>query len=138
MLRYGLKKIVDCRGNQGRKSLQLRGGYRMLVDNEDYTYRDLSTVNLKEKFSYKEIISAYVKALFYENKQWIMYLEKNHVKEVDKKKFKKLVSRSSLTAREKYFETGEGKLNEYIRSFIDKYDRFKTNTELYSNNLKED
>ena len=82
--------------------------------------------------NYKGYCHAYVKALFFNNKDWIRYLEKNHIEQEDKEKFRKLVSFRTYKARQNYFEDRTKKLNPFLKYFIDKNNRFETHNELYN------
>lgn len=93
-------------------------------------YVPVNCIKIK-KANYQDYRNAYIKALFYENKSWIKYLEKNHIKDVEVKMFKKLVSEKGYKQRENYFLGKKSRLNVHIRNFIDKYGRFKTYSELY-------
>lgn len=91
----------------------------------------LAAINIKAP-SKKDYITAYVKALFYDNTKWIRYLEKDHINQQDQVKFRKLTSSKTHQSRQNYFNKRSGKLNSYIRNFIDKYNRFETHRELYA------
>lgn len=100
------------------------------IGNTYKTQISLSAINIKNS-KYSDYLNAYVKALFYNSKEWIVYLEKNHIKQNDIEKFTKLISKKTYKVRQNYFENKTGRLNSNIKRFIDKYKRFQTTQELY-------